>query len=249
MNAPRKKKINVTILRRMVVMVTLAFMVLTVAAQNQDEPRLLFSEDFSLFTATTTKNLANELDTYTHSEGWKGANIFSVSNNGGAVRIGTSSYDGYILTPPVTSTTGTIGVYVQFKDYNSKATTLAAALAEIDDYQYIFNEDGSDALRIQVFEVPASDDYITLTTNLSYVRPCRVRFDPNHRGYICSIKIYDGAVPSPSVPTSAAVATTDASSPLLYNVNGQRVTSEVSLRNGIYIQKDGRKVIKRLREK
>jgi len=60
-------------------------------------------EDFSGFTAGThaspsTTDWAAELDTYTMYSGWTGLKVYSA---GGEIKIGTSSANGYIITPAI----------------------------------------------------------------------------------------------------------------------------------------------------
>jgi hypothetical protein len=70
-------------------------------SEESEDPCL--AEDFSGFTSGThaspaTTDISGSLDTYTQTSGWTGLKIYSA---GGEIKLGTSSANGYIITPTI----------------------------------------------------------------------------------------------------------------------------------------------------
>jgi hypothetical protein len=158
-----------------------------------DDPCL--EEDFSGFTdgshaSPGSVDLSGSMDSYTLTSGWEGYKVFSA---GGEVKLGSSSYQGYVITPTI--------------DLSSGGTL------NFDYAKY-----GSDNVLVQVFHASDGENFIQLGSDITPdvdfdthsleitdgTTDSKIKISTtNKRIYLDNIEVYCGAsIPTPILQTS-----------------------------------------------
>lgn len=237
-----------TYLSRTIILVAiLTSMMVRAFAENNNNARLLLSEDFSGFTSGTNKNIDTNIDTYTQTKGWLGLYIYGNGAEGGRIKVGNSSNDGILVTPPVNPTSGSITIYIEAAPYKANTTDyMVAYLSDSETADYLVDESNNSRLIAKDFDINSSYDpamvSLTLPTVPSPINSCRVTFTTNSVTYIRSIRIYDGNVSLNDITTSLSNTNNDKPRSIrIYKLDGTQIENHTSF-HGIYI-KEGKKIL------
>jgi hypothetical protein len=162
----------------------------TVSAVSTDP---CLEEDFSGFTAGThaspnSIDISSSLDTYTNTSGWTGLKIYSA---GGEIKLGSSSTDGYIITPTIDLSAGGT---LEF-DY--------AKWSSDDPMLQIFHAaDGVNFVQLGS-DIAATTDFQAHSVEITGgTASSKIKIGGTERIYLDNIVIYCGG----SVPTPMLVA-------------------------------------------
>lgn len=231
-----------------IIMTAMAVSVFAEGENTSGETRLLLEEDFAGFTSAKNKDVSKELDKYTHTPDWLGLRIYGNGAEGGMIKIGTTSDDGLIITPPVTPTLGSLTIYVEAAPYKEGTTDyMLVSLADSETADYM-TAPPNNTMIVKDFNIDS--DYTPAVISLSLPTPqglqpitsCRVRIDPNKVAYLRCIRIYDGILSSDDITTSISQSRpVDRHYSCTFTIGGMPVP-DGSSGKGIYI-KDGRKIL------
>ncbi|MDD2634900.1 MAG: T9SS type A sorting domain-containing protein [Bacteroidales bacterium] len=157
------------------------------------------AEDFSGFTAgahgsPSSTDVATALDDYTQVPGWEGYKIYSA---GGEIKLGTSSLNGYIITPAVDLSAGGTLIF----DYAFWSESDASSV------QVFHASDGTNFVQIGVDLTPTLDfqSYSVNIADGTTLSKIKIGTDVK-RAYLDNIEVYcNGFLPIPTLtsnPTS-----------------------------------------------
>lgn len=162
----------------------------------------ILTEDFAKFTtgsigSPSSTDVSASLDTYTATAGWTGSKVYSA---GGAVKLGSSSGQGYLVTPVLDFTTtggaGTIKFDVQ--TYGTDAKAIQVLLST--DGGTTFTQVGSDIATTATLTTQ-SVSFLngTATTKLKIM----AKAASSNRFYLDNLSVATGSAPT-SVQTSGS---------------------------------------------
>ena len=156
------------------------------------------AEDFSGFTSGThespaTTDISGSLDTYTQTSGWTGLKIYSA---GGEIKLGTSSANGYIITPAIDLSEG---ASLNF-DYAKWGTDASVV-------QVFHAADGVNFVQIGSDFTPTTDFQSTSIEITGGTASSKIKIGTNvKRAYLDNINIYcGGSVLDPTLSANPTI--------------------------------------------
>ncbi|MEA3448225.1 MAG: T9SS type A sorting domain-containing protein, partial [Bacteroidota bacterium] len=154
-------------------------------------------EDFSGFTdgahgAPHSVDVSSALDDYTLVPGWEGYKVFSA---GGEVKLGSSSYNGYVITPELDMSAGG-SVSFDYAAYGSDNAQVQVFFAS-DGVN--FTQLGSDITPVSEFQTHSID--VPAGTASSRLK---IGTD-NERIYLDNVEVYCGSSPVPELLVNPVV--------------------------------------------
>ncbi len=151
-------------------------------------------EDFSGFTtgtheAPSTTDISETLDTYTMVTGWTGLKIYSA---GGEIKLGTSSANGYIITPAIDLTQGA-SLNFDYAKWGTDASVI----------QIFHASDGVNFVQVGVDITPATEfqSYSLQINDGTELSKIKIATDVK-RAFIDNISVYCGAYSPEAVLTA-----------------------------------------------
>lgn len=154
----------------------------SVPASNE----LLLSEDFNRITSATASNITANINTLTSHNGWDGVRIYGID---GSVRIGTSSSDGFLVTPPVIPSSGKLTVAFKARKHSSTdGSTVLVFLSEPSTLNKYTNADG----HLFVKDISVSTNWSEHVLHFDFAQSCGIFFEGTKRVYFDDIKVFDG---------------------------------------------------------
>ena len=145
-------------------------------------PAIAFEENFDKFTANSNTDVSAALSNYTQVGGWKGSKVFC---NNGEVKLGSSSYSGY-LTTPAFATDKEFTLTLAARSYNEKAQSGTLTIRIEGETEHIEE--------IEMSKLPAgSNQTITLACN-NGGEEVKITIESSKRIYIDDLKVSNGIV-------------------------------------------------------
>ena len=118
--------------------------------------KLTLSESFDKFRTGNETDVSNSLDKYTDLSGWTGVKVFTGDNG---AKLGTNKAVGYMETPILNNTSGTMSIYVEAMSWEAdnsglKVTVLDENGRELTDEPWILDLEANDAAVYEVKGMP-----------------------------------------------------------------------------------------------
>ncbi len=154
-------------------------------------------EDFSGFTdgahgSPASVDLSSSMDDYTLVPGWDGYKVFSA---GGEVKLGSSSYNGYVITPEVDMSAG-----------GSMSFDYAAYGSDNAQVQVFFAADGVDFTQLGNDITPTSEFQTHSIDVPAGTASSRLKIGTdNKRIYLDNVEVYCGGSPVPELQVNPDV--------------------------------------------
>ncbi len=152
---------------------------LTTYAGNASTPATVLAESFASFVTSGTGNndLSAKLDQFTTMPGWEGYKLF---NSPLGVKVGSSSTDGYLLTPSLHGTEGgDVTVTLRTLSYNTIAPLITVSLLD----------EAGRTLQTESFHAPTDEPSVEQITFAKAPSAFRIRIDSQKRAYLSEVQV------------------------------------------------------------